>query len=183
MIALDGTWREDGGELAWEGLGHLRTGEVGEVLERLVRRRERHLRRNGQLRTFEDEGEPSGEDDPEGNLDGFGGWRGPKAGVGRPRRCGLTGQPRLVSLTPPVTRRCRRAGWCGFGLTPPAWSRKSFGSCPIPSGVPNPPGDTDRRGPSKTRHKQDTKRLASQWDPAKLLLELVELTGIEPVTS
>jgi len=68
MIALDGTWREDGGELAWEGLGHLRTSEVGEVLERLVRRMERHLRRNGQLRTFEDEGKPSGEDDPEGKL-------------------------------------------------------------------------------------------------------------------
>jgi hypothetical protein len=38
MIALDGTWREKDGELAWEGLGHLRTSEVGEVLERLVRR-------------------------------------------------------------------------------------------------------------------------------------------------
>jgi hypothetical protein len=29
---------------------------------------ERYLRRSGQLRTFEDEGEPSGEGDPEGNL-------------------------------------------------------------------------------------------------------------------
>lgn len=52
LIALDGTWREQDGELAWEGFGHLRTSEVGEVLERLVRRLERHLRR-----TFEDEGE------------------------------------------------------------------------------------------------------------------------------
>ena len=30
-------------ELAWEGLGHLGTSEVGEVLEGLVRRMERHL--------------------------------------------------------------------------------------------------------------------------------------------
>ena len=67
MIALDGTWREDGGDLAWEGLGHLGTSEVGEVLERLVRRMERHLRRSGLLRTFEDEG-GGGEGDPEGNL-------------------------------------------------------------------------------------------------------------------
>jgi hypothetical protein len=68
MIALDGTWREQDGELAWEGLGHLGTSEVGEVLGRLVRRLERHLRRNGQLRTLEDEGEECGESDPEGNL-------------------------------------------------------------------------------------------------------------------
>jgi hypothetical protein len=68
VIALDGAWREDGGEFAWEGLGHLRTSEVGEVLERLVRRMERHLRRNGLLRTFEDGAEADREDDPEGNL-------------------------------------------------------------------------------------------------------------------
>ena len=36
--------------------------------ERLVRRIERHLRRCGRLRTFEDEAEPGGEGDPEGNL-------------------------------------------------------------------------------------------------------------------
>jgi len=171
------------GELAWEGLGHLRTSEVGEVLERLVRRMERHLRRNGQTPDLRGRGRAEWRGRPRREPRGFGGWRGPKAGVGRPRRCGLTVQPRLVSLTPPVTRRCGRAGWCGFGLTPPAWSRKSFGSCPIPSGVPSPPGGTDRGGHSKTRHKQDTKWLASQWDPAKLLLELVELMGIEPMTS
>ena len=39
---------------------------VGEVLERLVRRMERHLRRSGQLRTFADEA--GGEGDPEANL-------------------------------------------------------------------------------------------------------------------
>ena len=68
MIALDGTWCEKDGELAWEGLGHLSSSEVGEVLERVVRRMERHLRRSGQLRTFEDEAEADGEGDPEGNL-------------------------------------------------------------------------------------------------------------------
>ena len=68
LIALDGTWCEQDGELAWEGLGHLRTSEVGEVLELLVRRMERHLRRNGLLRTFEDGAEADREDDPEGNL-------------------------------------------------------------------------------------------------------------------
>jgi hypothetical protein len=72
VIALDGAWREQDGELAWEGLGHLATSEVGEVLERLVRRMERYLRRSGQLRTLEDEDEDEDEadreDDPEGNL-------------------------------------------------------------------------------------------------------------------
>ena len=63
IIALDGAWREDGGEFAWEGLGHLGTSEVGEVLERLVRRMKRHLRRSGLVRTLEDEG---GEGDPKG---------------------------------------------------------------------------------------------------------------------
>ncbi len=29
LIALDGVWREDAGELGWDGLGHLRTSEVG----------------------------------------------------------------------------------------------------------------------------------------------------------
>ena len=41
---------------------------MGEVLERLVRRMESHLRRSGLLRTLEDEGEADGEGDPEGNL-------------------------------------------------------------------------------------------------------------------
>ena len=41
---------------------------MGEVLEGLVRRMERHLRRCGLLRTFEDEAEAGREGDPEGNL-------------------------------------------------------------------------------------------------------------------
>ena len=68
LVVLDGAWHEDGDELAWEGLVHLGTREVGEVLERLVRRMERHLRRSGLLRTIEDEAEECGEGDPEGNL-------------------------------------------------------------------------------------------------------------------
>ena len=55
MVVLDGTWREQDGELAWEGLGHLRTSEVGEVLERVIRRRERHLRRCPQAPAASDE--------------------------------------------------------------------------------------------------------------------------------
>jgi hypothetical protein len=66
LVVLDGAWHEEGGELAWEGLGHFRTSEVGEVLDRLVRRIERHLRRCGPLRIDGDE--PEGECDPEGNL-------------------------------------------------------------------------------------------------------------------
>jgi hypothetical protein len=38
-----------GGELAWEELGRLETREVGEVLERAVRRIDKHLRRHGLL--------------------------------------------------------------------------------------------------------------------------------------
>ena len=82
VIVLDGTWREEGGELAWEGLCHLRTSEVGEVLERLVRRIERQLRRCGLLGTFGDE--PDGQGDPEGNLAA-------SAVSARRRRPGLSG--------------------------------------------------------------------------------------------
>jgi hypothetical protein len=68
LIVLDGAWREQGSELAWEGLGHLGSSEVGEVLERLVRRIGRHLRRCGLLRIDENGAEPSGEGDLDGNL-------------------------------------------------------------------------------------------------------------------
>ena len=47
LVALDGAWHEQGGELCWQGLGHLQTSEVGDVLESTVRRIERHLRRRG----------------------------------------------------------------------------------------------------------------------------------------
>ena len=63
---LDGVWYEQDGELAWEGLGHLQTTEVGAVLENTVRRIERHLRRRGIFRIVEDDAEPAS--DPEGCL-------------------------------------------------------------------------------------------------------------------
>ncbi|WP_437512753.1 transposase [Sorangium sp. So ce1099] len=34
VVFLDGAYHEDGTELVWNELGHLRTGEVGQVLER-----------------------------------------------------------------------------------------------------------------------------------------------------
>jgi hypothetical protein len=55
LVVLDGAWHENSGELAWEGLGHLRTSEVGEVVGCLVRRIERHRRRCSLLGTFGDE--------------------------------------------------------------------------------------------------------------------------------
>ena len=63
-----GAWYEEGGELWWWGLGHLKTSEVGAVLERTVRRFERHLRRRGLLRLDEDDADPDLPGDPENNL-------------------------------------------------------------------------------------------------------------------
>ena len=67
-IALDGGWHEQGNELAFAGLGHLKTNEVGDVLERAVRRIEKHLSRCGLLGTKDDDLDLSGEGDPESNL-------------------------------------------------------------------------------------------------------------------
>jgi len=50
-IALDGTWSEQGNELVFAGLGHLKTSEVGDVLEHAVQRIARHLHRCGLLGT------------------------------------------------------------------------------------------------------------------------------------
>ena len=50
------------------GLGHLKTSEVGDVLERAVRRIEKHLDRCGLPGTKEDHLDLSGEGDPESNL-------------------------------------------------------------------------------------------------------------------
>jgi len=69
LVALDGAYHEQGAELAWVGLGHLKTSEVGEVLERTVRRMEKQLRRRGLL--IDDGGaDPTaeGDADPESNL-------------------------------------------------------------------------------------------------------------------
>ncbi len=64
-IALDGAWHEQGSELAFAGLGHLKTSEVGDVLEHAVRRIERYLARRGLLGAREDDLDLSGEGDPE----------------------------------------------------------------------------------------------------------------------
>jgi hypothetical protein len=45
VVFLDGAYHEQGGDLAWEELCHLKTREVGDVLEATVRRFERYLRR------------------------------------------------------------------------------------------------------------------------------------------
>ena len=68
---------------------------MGEVLERLVRRMERSLRRSGQLRTFEDEGEADGEGDPEGKLTA-------SAVFGRAPPAGPQWVSRLAPLEPQV---------------------------------------------------------------------------------
>ncbi len=65
-VFLDGAWYEESGELCWQGLGQLKTSEVGAVLESTVTRIERHLRRRGLLWT--DDADPDIPGDPESNL-------------------------------------------------------------------------------------------------------------------
>jgi len=48
-VFLDGAWHEQEDDLVFAGLGHLRTSEVGDVLEHTIRRIEKHLRRRGVL--------------------------------------------------------------------------------------------------------------------------------------
>ena len=68
VVVLDGAWHEQGTELSFEGLGHLKTSEVGDVLERTLRRIERHLGRRGLLGIDEDGADPDVPGDPESNL-------------------------------------------------------------------------------------------------------------------
>jgi len=49
VVFLDGVYHEHNTTLTWAGLGHLKTREVGEVLEHAVRRMAKHLRRRGLL--------------------------------------------------------------------------------------------------------------------------------------
>ena len=63
-VFLDGAYTEEANELEWHALGHLRTREVGEVLERAVRRMKRYLERRGTLAV-----DASDDDDAEATLD------------------------------------------------------------------------------------------------------------------
>ena len=67
-VVLDGAWYEQDGELCGQGLSHLKTSEVGRVLESTVMRILRHLQRRGLLRIDEDGADPGVADDPKSNL-------------------------------------------------------------------------------------------------------------------
>jgi hypothetical protein len=65
LVFLDGAYYEQGSHLAWQALGHLQTREVGQVLQRVVRRIDKHLRRHRLLDGFD----PNSElEDPEDQL-------------------------------------------------------------------------------------------------------------------
>jgi hypothetical protein len=49
VVFLDGAYHQAGAQLAWQEVSHLRTREVGDVLERAVRRMARYLERRGAL--------------------------------------------------------------------------------------------------------------------------------------
>jgi hypothetical protein len=63
VVFLDGAYYEQGPQLAWQALGHLQTREVGQVLERVVRRIDKHLRRRGLLAGVEPNAELEDPDD------------------------------------------------------------------------------------------------------------------------
>jgi hypothetical protein len=65
VVFLDGAYHEQAAELAWQALGHLQTREVGQVLERTVRRIDKHLRRHGLLDALDPDAEPQ---DPQDQL-------------------------------------------------------------------------------------------------------------------
>jgi hypothetical protein len=75
---------------------------VGDVLERVVRRIEKHLRRRGLLRI--EEGEPSDEGDPEGNLARLG-----RLGPGAAGRAAMAEQPGAAGA---ARTRLRQATVC-----------------------------------------------------------------------
>ena len=64
VLFLDGIYREEGEDVVFDPLAHLSTRDVGDVLERAVRRIERFLERRGLLR--DDDNHPTGDDaDPD----------------------------------------------------------------------------------------------------------------------
>jgi hypothetical protein len=134
VVFLDGAYHEQHGELAWQALGHLKSSEVGEVLERAVRRMEKHLRRRGMAAASDD-------GDPEDHLAASAVLRDALAGFG-PAAAGeirlpteIFARPRLSLAAPgvpsrapadarrrrdrrPRRLRCRAKGAC-FTYAPP----------------------------------------------------------------
>jgi hypothetical protein len=53
VVFVDGAYHEQDAVLAWQALGHLQTREVGQVLQRVVGRIDKHLRRHGLLEGFD----------------------------------------------------------------------------------------------------------------------------------
>ena len=68
VLFLDGAYHEAGGSLVWTELSHLRTRAVGEILERALRRMDRHLRRRGLLDGATRDDTEHGSADPEDAL-------------------------------------------------------------------------------------------------------------------
>ena len=68
VLFLDGAYHEAGGSLVWTELSHLRTRAVGEILERALRRMDRHLRRRGLLDGATRDDTERGSADPEDAL-------------------------------------------------------------------------------------------------------------------
>jgi hypothetical protein len=53
VVFVDGAYHEHDAQLAWQPLGHLQTREVGHVLQRVVQRIDKHLRRHGLLENLD----------------------------------------------------------------------------------------------------------------------------------
>jgi hypothetical protein len=64
VLFLDGTYQEMGANLKWEEVGHLKTRDVGEVLDAVVRRVVRYLEKHGVFRGADESDGPQ----PEENL-------------------------------------------------------------------------------------------------------------------
>ncbi|MEI8255908.1 MAG: transposase [Deltaproteobacteria bacterium] len=68
VIVLDGAYHEAADALLWEQLPHLRTRDVGEVLEHALRRIDKHLRRRGLLELATGDDDSGDAEDPEDAL-------------------------------------------------------------------------------------------------------------------
>ncbi len=66
VLFLDGVYQEDGENVVFHALPHLSTREVGSVLERVVRRIERFLKKRGLLRAGDSD--VHDDEDPDGEL-------------------------------------------------------------------------------------------------------------------